>query len=278
MSPASCEQPRVAELSLAIAGVSAEIATRDPHVADVVRERYKGFLSGDGAAERPRWRIELDAPTSASPISDDVVVRPDGRPDRFVVSRGDLSGTVDLAERRGTASLATPNEFAVDTFLRIVYSLALVDAGGLIVHAASLMRRGRAFLFCGRSGAGKTTLARLSRDATLLSDELSIVRITDRGIHCHGTPFWGELARAGEDCAAPLRAIYFLRQGPRHAVEPVSPRAAVERLLPNVLFFAREPLLTARVFDLAATLVATVPCADLTFRLDAGFWEVIDHA
>ena len=267
----------MADVTLAIAGVPAAIATRDGDVAQVVRERYKGFVSRQDTAGPGAWQIEMDTAPDVSPGTDDVVVRSDDRPDRFVVTRGDLAGTVDLGERRGTVRLTTPNEYAVDTFLRIVYSLALVEAGGLIVHAASLVRRRRAFLFCGRSGAGKTTLARLSHDATLLSDELSIVRLTERGVDCHGTPFWGELARAGEDCAAPLQAIYFLHQGRHHAVEPVPARLALERLLPNVLFFAREPRLAGRVFDLATALVDAVLCADLTFRLDDGFWEVIDH-
>ena len=100
-----------------------------------------------------------------------------------------------------------------DTFLRIVYSFALIEAHGLVIHAASLVRNGRAFLFCGRSGSGKTTIARLSQHATLLSDELSIVRITDHRVRCYGTPFWGDLARAGEDRAAPLVGIYFLTTG-----------------------------------------------------------------
>jgi hypothetical protein len=271
------EMPHVGDLMLAIAGVRTEIATSDRGVADVIRDRYHGFLAAPDRAGGPTWRIEMDARPSALAVSDDVVVRSDQRADRFTVSRGDFAGTVDLGERRGTVGVAAANEFAVDSFLRILYSLALVEAKGLIVHGASLVRRNRAFLFCGRSGAGKSTLARISAAATLLSDELSIVRLSERGPVCHGTPFWGELARAGENRAAPLQALYFLHQGPRHRVEPVSPRVALERLLPTVLFFPREPRLTARVFDLAVELVETVPCADLWFRLDAGFWEVIDH-
>jgi len=268
----------VADLTLAIAGVPAEVTTRDSGLADIVRERYKGFLGAGHPPDSPTWRIELNAAATSPALSDDVVVRSDGRADRFIVSRGDLAGIVDLGARRGTVSFATPNEFAVDTFLRIMYSLALVEAGGLIVHAASLVRRGRAFLFCGRSGSGKSTLARLSPDTTLLSDELSIVRVGEQGARCHGTPFWGELARAGGDCAAPLHGIQFLHHGRHHVVEPLRPRAALERLLPNVLFFAREPRLTAHVFGLAGAVVDAVACADLTFCLDDGFWEVIDHA
>jgi hypothetical protein len=264
-------------VSLEIAGLHAAILTRDPEVAGIVRERYRGFLSPTIPAEMSAWRIEMNAAPALS-LPDDVVVRPDGAPSRFHVTRGDLAGTVDLGRRRGTVSLAGPNEFSIDSFLRIVYSLALVDAHGLVVHAASLVRHGRAFLFCGRSGSGKTTIARLSPDATLLSDELSIVRIEDRRARCYGTPFWGELARAGEACAASLHAIYFLHHASRHAVESVGPRHALERLLPNVVFFARDADLTARVLGIAADLVEVVPCFDLFFRPDAGFWEVIDHA
>lgn len=265
----------MAELGIAIAGLRAGILTRDPEVTRVVCERYKGFLS----AGTPDWRIDIGArQASGGAGAADVVVRRDGGPGRFLVTRGDFAGAVDLGHRRGTVTLAHSNEFAIDTFLRILYSLALIKVHGLLLHAASLVRDGRAYLFSGPSGSGKTTLTRLSSGATVLSDEVSIVRVAEKEARCYGTPFWGELARAGEDRAAPLAGVYFLHHGSRHAVEPVKPRQALERLLPNVLFFAREADLTARVLDIGADLVEAVPCFDLAFRPDPGFWEVIDRA
>ncbi len=263
------------ELSIEIAGLRTSILTRDPEVAGVVRGRYKGFLSS-GA---PDWRIEMDTqPAGFLPFADDVVVTRDGGFGLFSVKRADFAGTVDLAQRSGSVALADPNEFSVDSFLRIVYSLALVEARGLVVHAASLIRNGKAYLFCGPSGSGKTTLARLSPDAIVLTDELSVVRVSQPHAFCYGTPFWGELARAGENRVAPLAGIYFLHKGDRHVVEAIRPRRALERLLPNVLFFAREAELTAQVFGISADLVEAVPCFDLSFRPDPGFWEVIEDA
>ena len=78
--------------------------------------------------------------------------------------------------------------------------------------------------------------------------------------------------------AAPLVGIYFLHHGGRHAVEALGPKEALARLLPNVLFFAREADVTAAVFHIAADLVEAVPCFDLSFRPDPGFWEVIRNA
>jgi len=263
------------ELSLAIAGLRATVVTQHRDILDVVRDRYKGFLS-PGAAD---WRIEVDVRRAAGQRAhDDVLVSRDAAPARFVIERADFAGTVALPVRRASVTFVDANEYSIDSFLRVLYSLALVEARGLIVHAASLIRNGRAHLFCGRSGSGKTTLAQLSTDATLLSDELSIVRVSDGWPRCHGTPFWGELARAGDDRSAPLGGIYFLHHGSRHAVQAVTPRQAVERLLPNVLFFARDADLTARVLQITADLIEAVPSFDLSFRLDPGFWEVIDRA
>jgi hypothetical protein len=191
------------------------------------------------------------------------------------VERYDFAGILDLKERSGQVAFAEPDEFSVDSFFRIAYSLALADAGGLLIHAASLIREGSGYLFCGPSGSGKSTVARLSPDATLLSDELSIVRIDEGRARCYGTPFWGELARGGKNLSAPLVGVYFLHKGNRHAVEPIKPRPALERLLPNVMFFAKEPESTARVFDICADLVEAVPCFDLSFRPDPSFWQVI---
>jgi len=272
-SPAAARGAQT-ELSLAIAGVRAAIVMRDATLADIVRQRYKGFLS----AGKPRWRIALDVDTVVPPaVPGDVVVRRDGHPARLAVERGDFSAILDLDRRCGRVALNAPNEFSIDSFLRIACTLALLDVPGLVVHAASLIRGDKAYLFCGRSGAGKTTLTRLSPDATLLSDELSIVTMSNGHARCHGTPFWGELARAGEDRCAPLHAVFFLHHGGRHTVEAVRPGDALKQLLSTVLFFAREPELTARVLGIASNLVESVPCFDLHFRPDAGFWELVDH-
>jgi hypothetical protein len=45
--------------------------------------------------------------------------------------------------------------------------------------------------------------------------------------------------------------VYFLRRGGRRVVEALTPRLALARLLADVLFFAREPDVTATVFGIA---------------------------
>jgi len=264
----------VAEVTLDIGGLRTAIVTDDADIAEVFRDRYAGFLS----AAPPAWRIEAGRrPEGVVPVAD-VRVRAGERADRVVLERHDFLATLDLAARTGTLALGAVDHIAVDSFLRVAYSLALLESGALLVHAASLAQGARAWVFSGPSGSGKTTLARLSPHATLLSDEISIVSRAGDRPRCYGSPFWGDLARPGENTAVELTGIHFLRHADRHDAMPLTPKRALATLLPNVLFFAAAPRLVARVLDIAAGLVQDVPCFALGFRPEPAVWEVIAGA
>lgn len=261
------------EVGLALGTFRAAVTASEPAVIEAARRRYAGFLA-DGPTS---WSLRIDVGLGEHLPHEDVVVEREGAPDRFDLSRYDFAGRIDVAGRVAEVTLAEAHELTLDSFLRVMLSLALPPARGLLVHAASLVRDGRGYLFPGVSGAGKSTLCALSPDATLLSDELSIVTTATGGATVHGTPFWGEHGRPGEASAAGLAGIYFPRQAARHAVTPLGERAALTRLLPTVMSFAREPDVVARVLDVAADLVAAVPCFVLDFRRDPGFWEAIER-
>ena len=119
---------------------------------------------------------------------------------RWVLERGDFHAELDPEFETRVTSAQTANPYAIDAAFRILHSLLLARQGGLLVHAASAVRNGRAFLFAGVSGAGKTTISRLAPpDATLLTDEISYLRREGEGYVAYGTPFAGELAKPGEN-------------------------------------------------------------------------------
>jgi hypothetical protein len=104
---------------------------------------------------------------------------------RWVMERGDFRAECDPVRRRGWVRQSA-NPYSIDAVLRMLHSLILARDGGFLVHAASAVRNGRAFLFAGVSGAGKTTISRLAPpDVVLLTDEISYVRgfrIQDSGV------------------------------------------------------------------------------------------------
>ena len=251
------------------------VRTSSPEFLQILRERYGGFVN---SAAQPVFEFEVEIVRPGSiptAIGDDqdLSVRFDAG--RWVLERGDFRAELDPALRHGRIwQSATP--YAIDAAFRIVHSLLLAKQGGLLVHAASVVRNGRAFLFAGVSGAGKTTISRLAPpDATLLTDEISYLRREADGYAAYGTPFAGELAQPGENVHAPLAAIYLLAQGTENRIDPVAEADALREVLRCVLFFAHDSELVGHVFDSVCHLVQRVPVRRLTFVPNYRVWELI---
>jgi hypothetical protein len=254
-----------------IGGLPIRLRSDDPAFLRLVHERYSGYVSAGGHASFD-FEVEVAAP-GAQASEEDVSVR--WEQGKWRMERGDFRAEWDPAAARGRIR-QTVNPYSLDSVLRIVHTLLLARQGGFLAHASSVVRNGRAHLFAGVSGAGKTTLARLApADVTLLTDEISYVTRADDSYHAAGTPFYGELARPGENLRAPIAALYLLAKGRENRIEEVAAPQAVRGLLANILFFAQDPESVKLVFDAAFDFVGRVPVRRLTFMPDARVWEII---
>jgi hypothetical protein len=257
-----------------IGGIPIWLRTDDEQFLHTLRQRYGGFLS----SSLPEFELEFDL-SSAGPVSDDDVrLRREGAD--WVLERGDFRARWNPISGRGRVR-QNPNPYALDSVLRILHSLVLAERGGFLLHAASAICDGKAYLFSGISGAGKTTLTRLAPpDVTLLTDEVSYVRGsknlgTASEYLAWGTPFSGELAKAGENCAAPMSTLFFLEKGPENRVDELSASDAMHRLMRNILFFAEDPALVDKILATACDFVSRVPTCRLMFYPDPRVWDRI---
>jgi hypothetical protein len=263
-------------VAIGIGGMAIALHTQDVGFRQLLEDRYAGFIE---AAFHPQFEFDVDLFEAseqfepAKHADDDVQVRlQDGQ---WLLQRGDFHARWDASVGRGHIRQSR-NPYAVDSVLRIVHTLILARQGGFLVHAASAIHHGRAFLFAGVSGAGKTTISRLApADATLLTDEISYVRRAGNAYEAWGTPFAGELARVGENQAAPLATLFLLEKGPENRIEEVAAAEAVRLLLRNILFFAEDPELVSLVFRSACEFVEKVPVRRLIFVPDERVWEII---
>ncbi|HEX4075389.1 MAG TPA: hypothetical protein VHX49_08325 [Candidatus Acidoferrales bacterium] len=254
-----------------IGGIPVFLQTDDHDFRRLIENRYAGFVN---PAVEPscRFEVHLHPPTGRIP-QDDVEISRAGSVWR--IERGDFCAEFDARSRRGWVR-QSPNPYSLDAAMRIIHSLVLAEESGFLVHAASGIRNGRAFVFSGVSGAGKTTLSRLAPpDATLLTDEISYIRKGASGYDAYGTPFAGELARVGTNIQAPLDALYFLEKGPDNRIVPISEPDAAHALIRNILFFAHDPELVKRVFEAALEFVSRVRVARFVFTPDERAWELI---
>jgi hypothetical protein len=252
-----------------IGGIPIALSTDDERFLDLVSQRYDGFLS----SSHPQFELQFDL-TSTGPVSDDDVrVRREG--DAWLIKRGDFQARWDPRTGRGSVR-QNANPYSLDSVLRILHSLILAQRGGFLLHAASAICDGRAYLFSGVSGAGKTTMTRLAPpDITLLTDEISYLRPNAESYSAFGTPFAGELAKAGENCSAPVSALFFLEQGPENRIDELPSSEAVRRLMRNILFFAEDHALVEKLFTTACNFVSLVPIRRLTFYPDARVWDEV---
>jgi hypothetical protein len=259
-----------------IGGIPISLSTSDEVFYDLLLQRYESFLSSTPAEFGLEFEVLEPRPAS----DDDVRVRREG--EQWRLERGDFSAHWDPRSGRGFVR-QTANPYSLDTVLRILHSLILARRGGFLLHAASAVCEGRAFLFSGVSGAGKTTMTRIATpDITLLTDEISYVRPIHRapdgrpdGYCAFGTPFAGELARPGENTSARIAALFFLEKGPENRIEELSAADAVRRLMRNILFFAEDPGLVEELLATACAFVASLPIRCLTFYPDSRVWESV---
>ena len=254
-----------------IGGIPIALSTCDDRFLDLLRQRYAGFLS----SSPPEFELEFDLTSTGPASDDDVRVRRNVDDGEWILERGDFRAR--WAPRTGRGHVRqNANPYSLDSVLRILHSMILAERGGFLLHAASAICDGRAYLFSGVSGAGKTTMTRLApADITLLTDEISYLRPSADGYAAFGTPFAGELAKAGENCTAPVSALFFLEKGSENRVDELSSAEAVRRLMRNILFFAEDRGLTEKLFATACDFVGRVPICRLMFYPDARVWDEV---
>lgn len=211
-------------LSVEIAGVRARIDVGDSPFREVVERRYGGFLSSSSAAIRfhfPRPPVDRTRAVTGLVVRDGSTLR---------LEENAALGFLD--EKSGIAELAPhPSMMGLDMLLRALVTLEAVARGGLALHAASVELDGRAHVFMGGSGDGKTTLARKLQDegARVLSDEMTVLHPSDQGWIVHGTPY-----RFGSSKPALLDGLWTLRKGPGIAARALSPSETHRALIRNL--------------------------------------------
>ncbi len=112
-----------------------------------------------------------------------------------------------------------------------VFILSFVSFGmehnTLLLHASTVIHEGRAYLFLGKSGTGKSTHSRMWLEAfptsELLNDDHPLVRVHDDGsVIAYGSP-WSGKTPCYRNLSAPLGAIVRIERSLANTLVPLSP-------------------------------------------------------
>jgi hypothetical protein len=258
-------------VGLAIAGTGVVIDCTDEALAQALRLRYADFPP-EGS---PEARISVQVAQGETAGIEDIPQV------KFLGETLELEGTrsrgfFDTAQGCGEL-IAEPGDpvMAVEYFLRMVYALLAFQRGGMLMHTAAIARQGRAYLFFGRSGAGKTTASRVSSGCIVLNDDLVLLLPEGQGWMAYGTPFWNPRQVRPARYSAPVAGVLRLIQDKHVFLEPMSSGEALAELLAGIPIVPADPQRSAEVLRRGARLLGSVPVYRLHFLPDNSFWRVI---
>lgn len=255
-----------------IAGFRFEIAGESQSLSSIVDD-WREFATRD----LPDTRIELALTAGVSRA-------PGWRPllpEMKELAEGSLSIAGDgfhaevRADRRFARVTQPPERFPLEAVVRLLLADSLMAREGLLLHSVGIAAANRAGVFVGESGAGKTTLGALCREAGLvcLSDELvAVVPGPDQHL-AFGTPWNIGGARRAE-----LTMIGTLAHAATASVEDHRPGELLRTLLPNTVIPDPSPGGRARIFRCACNLIGSVRPVRLRFAKDPAVASALESA
>ena len=275
--------------TLALDEVCIAIEGLDGPLASMLSERYGPYADGSARPPKSALRVRfareacdyfIEPPDTAE--FNPIWLACDGTRVRYVAHQ--LAGWFDSSTGAGEVLLSRgvyePELRALENYVRCAVAWRAAERGGALVHAASAVRNGKAYLFYGESGAGKSTLSAASTRARVVSDDLSLVLPRPGGgLDLVGSPFRGTY-EGGEPVVGrfPLAAGFRIVKADRAEVREARRVIAFGQLVGNLTFVAEAFRERPDLFAAVEAAFATVPLFHLHFRKDDSYWDAIDAA
>lgn len=258
-------------LSISIANIGVSLECNDASVIDRLNNRWAAFAGTDRIALIARIHIDPDR----DPVSID---RPAAfRNGSLQFTSTSYAGYIDPAQGVGVLTISNGQPLEdIEYFLRVAYALLIFRAGGLLMHAAGIVRDDRAFLFFGPSGSGKSTAAQHSPNDVILNDDLVALLPIDDHWAAYATPFWNQpQLRPNDPQHAVLVGLYRLIQDRSVYLETISSAQATAEIIASTPMIPGDPDRNTDLLERVNRIGRTLPVYGLHFLPDDSFWSVI---
>ena len=142
----------------------------------------------------------------------------------------------------------------------------LLNRNGILLHSSVISHRGRAVLFSGPCGIGKSTQADLWHRTfgdKIINGDRAVIRFMESGFFAGGSPWCGSSGILCPDFI-PVEAIVLLRQGSENVMAPADPKVAFREIYSQCVVHSWDSAFVDRVCDLVGELMNRVPVYTLS--------------
>ena len=143
----------------------------------------------------------------------------------------------------------------------------LVEHGGFYLHSSAVVWEGRAYLFSGDPGMGKSTHTRLWQrvfgpGARVINDDKPALRLIDGVWYAYGTPWCGKDGININE-RAPVAGVCFLKQAPHNAIRRLESQEALECILKQTIWKFHDPVRLSTVLGHLDRFLKRIPVYEL---------------
>ena len=147
------------------------------------------------------------------------------------------------------------------------FYMHLLRFSGLMMHAAAVSYEGKAYLFSGPSGVGKSTHTELWQQCfgdkvQIINDDKPAIRQIDGRWFVYGTPWCGKNG-INTNCKVPLGGICFLKQGEKNVIRRLSAPEIVPLLYMQTNHLLKKKENMHRLLSAIEALVQQIPIYEL---------------
>lgn len=161
--------------------------------------------------------------------------------------------------------------------LRWLLPRRMIEKGYFLLHSSCVVQEGKAHFFLGHSGAGKSTVAKLSGDRIVLGDDMNVMRIKNGKVYARAGGLGGlSFESTNFDEEFPVEGFYWLSQSDEDEKLPLNASIAVTKFLAslaNVFWENLEDAQKEKLMSLGLEVATVSPFYELKFTKTEECWN-----
>lgn len=244
--------------------ITVEVVDKLPHVpgARVV------FITNHFEDGKENWRLlkKGDEYIYKSPL--------EGKQQVIFVNKAFNKAKAYLLPKNGGQCVWEVEDIIYDFLQVLLIHYFALHKTGLFVHSIGVKDiDGRGLLFAGKSGAGKSTTARLwhkHTKAIVLNDDRVIVRKQRNKFYIHGSPWHGDFNDYMESKtgSAPLEKLFFIDHAAKNKAWKIGQVQAFQNFYPSLFPTFWDRTCLENIVSMSGELIKDVPCYRMGFVND----------